>query len=87
MNYIISFFENQHPITGAFYATIFTWLMTALGASLVFFVKKLNRMVLDGLLGFTGGVMVAASFWSLLSPGFEFNDNAPKSIAMINMEV
>ena len=69
MNHIISFFENQHPITGAFYATIFTWLMTALGASLVFFVKKLNRMVLDGLLGFTGGVMVAASFWSLLSPG------------------
>ena len=73
MNYIISFFENQHPITGAFYATIFTWLMTALGASLVFFVKKLNRMVLDGLLGFTGGVMVAASFWSLLSPGIEMS--------------
>ncbi|MAR43855.1 MAG: ZIP family metal transporter [Flavobacteriaceae bacterium] len=73
MNYIISFFENQNPITGAFYATIFTWLMTALGASLVFFVKKLNRMVLDGLLGFTGGVMVAASFWSLLSPGIEMS--------------
>ena len=47
--------------------------MTALGASLVFFVKKLNRMVLDGLLGFTGGVMVAASFWSLLSPGIEMS--------------
>ena len=73
MNHIISFFENQHPITGAFYATIFTWLMTALGASFVFFVKKLNRMVLDGLLGFTGGVMVAASFWSLLSPGIEMS--------------
>ena len=73
MNHIISFFENQHPITGAFYATIFTWLMTALGASLVFFVKNLNRMVLDGLLGFTGGVMVAASFWSLLSPGIEMS--------------
>ena len=73
MNHIISFFENQHPITGAFYATIFTWLMTALGASLVFFIKKLNRMVLDGLLGFTGGVMVAASFWSLLSPGIEMS--------------
>ena len=73
MNDIIIFFENQHPITGAFYATIFTWLMTALGASLVFFVKKLNRMVLDGLLGFTGGVMVAASFWSLLAPGIEMS--------------
>ena len=47
--------------------------MTALGASLVFFIKKLNRMVLDGLLGFTGGVMVAASFWSLLAPGIEMS--------------
>ena len=58
---------------GALYATIFTWLMTALGASLVFFVKNLNRMILDGLLGFTGGVMVAASFWSLLAPGIEMS--------------
>ena len=47
--------------------------MTALGASLVFFVKNLNRMILDGLLGFTGGVMVAASFWSLLAPGIEMS--------------
>ena len=73
MNNIIIFFENQNPIIGALYATIFTWLMTALGASLVFFVKNLNRMVLDGLLGFTGGVMVAASFWSLLAPGIEMS--------------
>ena len=73
MNNIIIFFENQNPIIGAFYATIFTWLMTALGASLVFFVKNLNRMILDGLLGFTGGVMVAASFWSLLAPGIEMS--------------
>jgi len=43
--------------------------LTALGASLVFFIKSMNRAVLDGLLGFTGGVMVAASFWSLLAPG------------------
>jgi len=73
MTHIISFFENQNPIMGALYATIFTWLMTALGASLVFFVKNLNRMILDGLLGFTGGVMVAASFWSLLAPGIEMS--------------
>ena len=73
MKDVIIFFENQHPILGAFYATIFTWFMTALGASLVFFIKKLNRMVLDGLLGFTGGVMVAASFWSLLAPGIEMS--------------
>ncbi len=73
MKDVIIFFENQLPILGAFYATIFTWFMTALGASLVFFIKKLNRMVLDGLLGFTGGVMVAASFWSLLAPGIEMS--------------
>ena len=71
MKDVIIFFENQNPILGAFYATIFTWFMTALGASLVFFIKKLNRMVLDGLLGFTGGVMVAASFWSLLALGLK----------------
>lgn len=58
---------------GAFYATLFTWGLTALGAALVFFVKELNRAILDGLLGFTGGVMVAASFWSLLSPGIEMS--------------
>ena len=58
---------------GAFYATLFTWGLTALGASLVFFVKSMNRALLDGLLGFTGGVMVAASFWSLLAPGIEMS--------------
>ncbi len=64
-------FSKQHPILAAFYATIFTWGLTALGASLVFFFKKANRAVLDGMLGFTGGVMIAASFWSLLAPAIE----------------
>ena len=68
MNTIIDFFESISPVAGAFYATLFTWGLTALGASLVFFVKGMNRALLDGLLGFTGGVMVAASFWSLLAP-------------------
>jgi ZIP family zinc transporter len=70
---IIDFFESISPVTGAFYATLFTWGLTALGASLVFFVKGMNRALLDGLLGFTGGVMVAASFWSLLAPGIEMS--------------
>ena len=70
---IIEFFKNTNPILGAFYATLFTWGLTALGASLVFFVKAMNRALLDGLLGFTGGVMVAASFWSLLAPGIEMS--------------
>ena len=64
-------FGKQHPIQMAFYATLFTWGLTALGAALVFFFKKANRAVLDGMLGFTGGVMIAASFWSLLAPAIE----------------
>ena len=64
-------FAKAHPILSAFYASLFTWGLTALGASLVFFFKKANRAVLDGMLGFTGGVMVAASFWSLLAPAIE----------------
>jgi ZIP family zinc transporter len=64
-------FAKQNPILAAFYASVFTWGLTAAGAALVFFFKKLNRAVLDGMLGFTGGVMVAASFWSLLAPAIE----------------
>ena len=73
MKAILSYFENTNPILGALYATLFTWALTALGAAMVFFVKKMNRAVLDGLLGFTGGVMVAASFWSLLAPGIKMS--------------
>jgi ZIP family zinc transporter len=64
-------FGKEHPIQAALYASIFTWLLTASGAALVFFFKSASRAVLDGMLGFTGGVMVAASFWSLLSPAIE----------------
>ncbi|MGB0777428.1 MAG: ZIP family metal transporter [Flavobacteriaceae bacterium] len=67
-------YATQYPIKAALWAGIFTWSLTAAGAALVFFFKKLNRAVLDGMLGFTGGVMVAASFWSLLSPAI---DNSP----------
>jgi ZIP family zinc transporter len=66
---IIQYFESINPVLAAFYASLFTWVLTALGASLVFFFKGMNRGLLDGMLGFTGGVMVAASFWSLLAPG------------------
>ncbi|MBT8221789.1 MAG: ZIP family metal transporter, partial [Eudoraea sp.] len=66
---VIAYFETINPILAALYATLFTWFLTALGAALVFFFKTMNRAVLDGMLGFTGGVMVAASFWSLLAPG------------------
>lgn len=70
---IITYFESINPILAALYATLFTWFLTALGASFVFFFKNMNRVVLDGMLGFTGGVMIAASFWSLLSPAIEMS--------------
>ncbi len=56
------FFKSIDPVLAALIATTFTWLVTAAGASLVFFFKTMHRGVLDGMLGFTGGVMVAASF-------------------------
>ncbi|MFZ9673042.1 MAG: ZIP family metal transporter [Flavobacteriaceae bacterium] len=71
---VIAYFETIPPVRAALYASLFTWALTALGASLVFFFKTMNRAFLDGMLGFTGGVMVAASFWSLLAPGIEMSD-------------
>jgi len=70
---ILHYLEGIDPILAALYATLFTWLVTAAGASFVFFFKNMNRAVLDGMLGFTGGVMVAASYWSLLSPAIEMS--------------
>lgn len=58
-------------------ATLFTWGMTALGAAVVFTSKEMNQKLLDGILGFAGGVMIAASFWSLLTPALEMADNGP----------
>ncbi|WP_312854615.1 ZIP family metal transporter [Pallidibacillus pasinlerensis] len=59
----------------AFIATLFTWGMTALGASLVFATKTINKRLLDSMLGFAGGVMIAASFWSLLAPAIEMSED------------
>jgi ZIP family zinc transporter len=74
MQAIEQFFSGIHPVWAAFIATVFTWLVTAAGASLVFFFKNMSRGVLDPMLGFTGGVMVAASFWSLLNPAIEISE-------------
>ncbi len=70
---IVDYLNNINPVLAAFYATLFTWLVTAAGASLVFFFKKMNRAVLDGMLGFTGGVMIAASVWSLILPAIDIS--------------
>lgn len=61
------FFNEYSPEVQALIATLFTWGVTALGASLVFFFKTVNQKVLDGMMGFAAGVMIAASFWSLLA--------------------
>lgn len=74
MDSIIAYFESIDPILAALLATIFTWLVTALGAAVVFFFKTLSRVWLDGMLGFTGGVMIAASYWSLLAPSIEMSE-------------
>lgn len=71
------FFENiESPVNQALLASLFTWGLTALGASFVFFFKTVNRAVFDGMLGFTGGVMIAASYWSLLAPSIEMAENS-----------
>lgn len=62
---------NYNPVLLALFATLFTWGLTALGASMVFFFKSINKKVLNSMLGFAAGVMIAASFWSLLKPSIE----------------
>ncbi len=70
---LIHFLESIHPVQAALFATLFTWFLTALGAATVFLFKELSRRWLDGMLGFTGGVMIAASYWSLLAPAIEMS--------------
>lgn len=72
---MINYFMQLNHTTQAFIATLFTWGVTALGASLVFLFKKVNKSVMDAMLGFASGVMIAASFWSLLLPGIEMAKN------------
>jgi ZIP family zinc transporter len=70
----LQWFLSLNPITQALLATTFTWLITASGAALVFLFKDMSRRLLDTMLGFTGGVMLAASFWSLLNPAIEMSE-------------
>jgi ZIP family zinc transporter len=70
---------EMNPVVLSLLATLFTWGVTALGASLVFFFKKINRNVMDAMLGFAAGVMIAASFWSLLDPGISLAEELGKN--------
>ena len=68
---MVNFFLELNCVYQALIATLFTWLMTLLGAALVFFFKNVKANILDSMLALAGGVMIAASFWSLLSPAIE----------------
>lgn len=68
---MVEFLQQFDPVVQALIATLFTWAVTAAGAALVFVTSAVNQKLMDSLLGFAAGVMIAASFWSLLAPGIE----------------
>ncbi len=72
---MINFFIQLNPIVQALLATIFTWLITLIGASLVFFFKEINKNIMDSMLGFSAGIMIAASFFSLISPALDMAES------------
>ncbi|RPI24889.1 MAG: ZIP family metal transporter, partial [Chloroflexota bacterium] len=74
---MIDALQQIHPVLQALLGTGFTWLMTALGAAMVFIGRALSRRTLDWMLGFAGGVMIAASYWSLLAPAIELSRAGP----------
>lgn len=65
-------FMNLHPAIQALLAGLFTWGCTIFGSAFVYFFKNVNRKLLDSMMGFAAGVMIAASFWSLLAPALEY---------------
>lgn len=73
---MFTWFLNQNPVLQALIGTLFTWGVTALGAAMVFFFKEFKKSALNGMLGFAAGVMIAASFWSLLAPAIEMAESA-----------
>jgi ZIP family zinc transporter len=86
----LDFLLEFNPVLLALFATLFTWAMTALGAAMVFFFKTINKKVLNSMLGYAAGVMIAASFWSLLKPAIEMaekNGDTPWMPALIGFLV
>ncbi|MFC2087847.1 ZIP family metal transporter [Bacteroidota bacterium] len=70
---------DYYPVLLALFATLFTWFVTALGSSMVFFFKTIHKKILNSMLGFAAGVMIAASFWSLLKPAIEMTIESDKT--------
>jgi len=75
----MDWFISQSPVTQGLIATLFTYFVTALGAAVVFFFKTMNQKVLDMMLAFAAGVMIAASFWSLLDPAISLSEDLGKT--------
>jgi ZIP family zinc transporter len=84
-NQIADFLQDYDVVFQAFVATLFTWGVTGAGAALVFFTKRFNQAIMDGMLGMAAGVMVAASYWSLLKPSIEMSggDWRPATIGFL----
>ena len=80
---MFDYFLSLHPIMQAFIAGLFTWGCTIFGSSFVYFFKTVNRKLLDMMMGFAGGVMIAASFWSLLAPALEYAEADYGSLAWL----
>jgi len=72
---MLEYLNTLSPVMQTLVATLFTWGVTALGAGMVFFFKSIDKRVLDSMLGFAAGVMIAASFWSLLAPAIELSES------------
>lgn len=76
----MDFIKTLDPIYQALLATLFTWGMTAMGAAVVFLRRNLGQRLLDSMLGFAAGVMIAASYWSLLAPAIELSEAGPMPV-------
>lgn len=72
----MEWFYGLSPVYQALLATTGTWFVTALGASVVLVTQHVSRRYMDGSLGLAAGVMLAASFWSLLAPSIELAEQA-----------
>lgn len=81
----MDWFSELNPVIQALIATTFTWGVTALGALVVCFFKTMNSKFLNTILGFSAGVMIAASFWSLLAPAIELSEELDYVVWLLPM--
>ncbi len=79
----MNWFQSQSVVLQAFLAGLFTWGCTIVGSAIVFFFKHISRKLLDIMMGFAAGVMIEASFWSLLQPSIEYAENSYGSLAWV----